>query len=193
MTIRNLIQREIEAIRRDLAQRKEFYTLEEVINEREQYPSLISRYHRIEGHVTRTYDDIRNLPFTIRCLIHRARHGWSARDNWSMDFALAEELDGRFAEFITHFDGPDAFNGPPMTMQQMWEKGEDREWMARHEQEWLSDLRTIRKGFRDYWMTAENSYKIEDIDERIQAEKDASDGVRKSLELMGKWWEGLWW
>jgi hypothetical protein len=192
MGIRERIQREVHAIRRDRAQRKGSYTWDEVKEQLMQYPSILTRAENTRYRVIRAYEGVRAIPFEIRCFVHRGKHGWSVKDNWSMDYTLAKQLDTQFAEFHTRFDGPDAFCGAPMSFVEDWKHANDEQWMEEYRQAWLDDLRTIRKGFHDYWVTQDNSWKL-DMEQRMQAEKDASEGIRRSLSLMAKWWEGLWW
>jgi hypothetical protein len=109
-----------------------------------------------------------------------------------MDYALAKELAGRFDEFITHFDGPEAFCGAPMTIADAQTVGNDDEELERRNREWVEQLRTIQRGFAEYITYSDNELEMATYDQGAEYERVMA-GIRESFRLMGERYSGLWW
>lgn len=193
MGIRERIQREIEAIRRD----REFssqgsHDIREVMAHFEEYPSIITRWNHLQGSFFRGVSNVRDTPTNIKWFFHRGRHGWSPRENWSMDYALSKQLDEQFEEFIQYFD-PESEKyccGGPVPANELLNEDFDEE---ANSAAFLADLKTIRQGFRNYRLNVDNNHKIKNMQERIIADQLAHEGIEESFRLMAKHWEGLWW
>lgn len=146
----------------------------------------------LERHV----DNVTTLPNRLGYVKHRARHGWAVEDNWSLDYALSRQLVEQFADFEKHFDPErseytvikpmSAFDANP----DAWE--EDEALQQQDIEEWLTVLRTIRKGFHNYLLFEENGYSLS-YDSWKEAHDAAMAGVQESFRLMGKYYSSLWW
>ena len=107
MGLKQLLSRELNALQRDIKRRKQrplALSLSEVRSRMDEYPSLWNRWDYALHKTTRMYEKVRYSPTTIKEYIHRAKYGWNKSDTWSMDYALACQLDGQFESFINRFD-----------------------------------------------------------------------------------------
>ena len=140
---------------------------------------------------------VTRVPSDVEHIYQRARRGWSDRDTYSMDYTIAQQLDEMFTSFIRHFevDG----HGAPMSFHeaiaedQLPEEERDAIQDAR-DQEYITNLKTIRDGFREYHEYAnKSSFDFESMEAYMDEDVRTFKNVKKSCTLMGEIFPGLWW
>lgn len=181
MNFSAIIEREVNALRRDRQyEKKASYSIEELWDKLDEYPSLVTRFHRLSGTVSRARDMVLATPRRIKGFIHRGRYGWAEQDTWSMDYSLAKQLDSMFRGFVE---------------------------VSKHivdydEDDTASIALDIADGFAAYVAYQDKEWSTgidprEDFDLYMDRDKEeyerARAMVQRSCELMGQHWQRFWW
>lgn len=137
---------------------------------------------------------IRGIYRRCRAFVTRGRHGYASTDTASVNMYLARVVAGVLTEYLKELESPTSVAGHPSVL----------DGLEAPQEEWVSIVREIRDGFQGYldweyegWMSPDLLHLDVSSAEWVAAyrvrEQEVFDSLKRSFELMNKWFPYLWW
>lgn len=169
------IQREVDALRTDLAyerntRTKDVIDFNDFMDHIESYPSVYRRVENGYYSIRRGIHAIQRIPARVTAFVQRGRRGWADEDAWNVDMHVVDTLEGILSYYRREMPGYPADTT---------------------EEEWNDRIDEILWGLRQYQLYWDNWHELGTEDYQ-EASTVALAALKHSFELLAEDLPGIW-